>query len=48
MRIVGEITDWVGHRPKLRAMRDGLADLERRGLAVIFNDGSVLIVLGPK
>lgn len=36
VRIVGEITDWVGHSAEqLRAMRDGLADLERRGLAVI-------------
>jgi hypothetical protein len=26
---------WVGHSPEqLQAMRDGLADLERRGLAV--------------
>jgi rifampin ADP-ribosylating transferase len=36
VRIVGEITDWVGHSAEqLQAMRDGLADLERRGLAVI-------------
>lgn len=36
VRIVGEITDWVGHSPEqLQAMRDGLADLERRGLAII-------------
>ncbi|WP_025737963.1 NAD(+)--rifampin ADP-ribosyltransferase [Mycobacterium genavense] len=36
VRIVGEITDWVGHSAEqLRAMRDGLADLKRRGLAVI-------------
>jgi rifampin ADP-ribosylating transferase len=36
VRIVGEITDWVGHSPEqLQGMRDRLADLERRGLAVI-------------
>ncbi|MCV7412220.1 rifampin ADP-ribosyl transferase [Mycobacterium florentinum] len=36
VRIVGEITDWVGHSSEqLQAMRDGLADLKRRGLAVI-------------
>jgi rifampin ADP-ribosylating transferase len=38
VRIVGEITDWVGHSSEqLQAMRDGLADLERRGLAVIYD-----------
>ncbi len=38
VRIVGELTDWVGHSPEqLQAMRDGLADLERRGLAVIYD-----------
>jgi rifampin ADP-ribosylating transferase len=38
VRIVGEITDWVGHPPEqLQAMRDTLADLERRGLAVIYD-----------
>lgn len=38
VRVVGEITDWVGHSPEqLRAMRDGLADLQRRGLAVIYD-----------
>ncbi|CDO89584.1 rifampin ADP-ribosyl transferase [Mycobacterium triplex] len=38
VKIVGEITDWVGHSPdQLQAMRDGLADLERRGLAVIYD-----------
>ena len=36
VRVVGELLDWVGHPPEqLQAMRDGLADLERRGLAVI-------------
>ncbi len=38
VKIVGEITDWVGHSPEqLHAMREGLADLERRGLAVIYD-----------
>jgi rifampin ADP-ribosylating transferase len=38
VRIVGEITDWEGHSPEqLQAMRDGLADLQRRGLAVIYD-----------
>ncbi|HZG98823.1 MAG TPA: NAD(+)--rifampin ADP-ribosyltransferase [Nocardioidaceae bacterium] len=38
VRIVGELLDWVGHSPEqLQAMRDGLADLERRGLAVIYD-----------
>lgn len=36
VRVVGELTTWVGHPPaQLQAMRDGLADLERRGAAVI-------------
>ena len=38
VRIVGEITDWVGHSPEqLQAMQDSLADLKRRGLAVIYD-----------
>lgn len=38
VKVVGEITEWVGHSPaQLQAMRDGLADLERRGLAVIYD-----------
>ena len=38
VRVVGELTDWVGHSAdQLQAMRDGLADLERRGLAVIYD-----------
>lgn len=38
VRVVGEISDWVGHSAdRLQAMRDGLADLERRGLAVIYD-----------
>jgi rifampin ADP-ribosylating transferase len=36
VRIVGELTDWVGHSPEqLDAMRANLADLRRRGLAII-------------
>jgi rifampin ADP-ribosylating transferase len=38
VRIVGEITDWQGHSAEqLQAMHDGLADLRRRGLAVIYD-----------
>jgi len=38
VRIVGELTDWVGHRPEqLQAMRDRLAELRRRGEAVIYD-----------
>jgi rifampin ADP-ribosylating transferase len=36
LRVVGELVDWVGHPPeKLRAMRDGLAALQREGVAQI-------------
>jgi rifampin ADP-ribosylating transferase len=36
VKVIGELADWVGHSPdQLQAMRDGLADLKRRGLAVI-------------
>jgi rifampin ADP-ribosylating transferase len=36
VKIVGELADWVGHTPdQLQAMRAGLADLERRGPAII-------------
>jgi rifampin ADP-ribosylating transferase len=36
VKVVGELTDWVGHPPEqLQAMRAGLADLERTGRAVI-------------
>lgn len=38
VRVVGELVDWVGHPPKqLQAMRDGLAELQRQGLAVIYD-----------
>ena len=38
VRIVSELTDWVGHSPeRLQALRDGLAELERRGEAVIYD-----------
>lgn len=36
VRVVGELTDWVGHTPgQIQTMRDGLAELERKGEAVI-------------
>jgi len=36
VRVVGELEDWVGHpAEQVQAMRDGLADLARRGAAVI-------------
>ena len=36
VRVIGELTDWEGHTAdQQQAMRDGLADLRRRGLAVI-------------
>jgi rifampin ADP-ribosylating transferase len=38
VRIVGELEEWVGHSPEqIQAMKDGLADLRRRGLAVIYD-----------
>ena len=38
VKVVGELEDWVGHPPEqLQAMRDGIADLERRGVAVIYD-----------
>src|SRR3954470_9393747 len=38
LRVVGEVTDWVGHSPeKLQAMRDGLATLRAEGRAVIYD-----------
>ena len=38
VKVVDELRDWVGHSPEqLRSMRDGLADLKRRGLAVIYD-----------
>jgi rifampin ADP-ribosylating transferase len=36
LRVVGELTTWVGHSPdRLHAMRDGLEALKRQGLAQI-------------
>ena len=36
VKVIGELVDWVGHSPEqVQAMREGLAELERRGLAVI-------------
>ena len=38
VRIVGELVDWVGHSSEQsKAMREGLADLKRQGLAVIYD-----------
>jgi rifampin ADP-ribosylating transferase len=38
VRIVGELDDWVGHSPEqIQAMRDGLAELRRRGADVIYD-----------
>ena len=38
VKVVDELYDWVGHSPEqLQTMRDGLADLKRRGLAVIYD-----------
>ena len=38
VRVVGELSDWTGHTPEqLQQMRDGLADLRRRGEAVIYD-----------
>ena len=36
LRVVGEVVDWKGHPAEaLRAMRDHLADLERRGIEAV-------------
>jgi rifampin ADP-ribosylating transferase len=36
LRVVGELTDWVGHpEATLQAMRDGIESLRRRGAAPI-------------
>jgi len=38
VKVIGELIDWVGHSPeRLQAMRDGLAELERNGGAVIYD-----------
>lgn len=38
VRVVGEITDWVGHSAEqIQSMRDGLADLKARGLDVVYD-----------
>ena len=38
VEVVGELEDWVGHSlEQLQVMRDGLADLKRRGVAVIYD-----------
>jgi rifampin ADP-ribosylating transferase len=34
--VIGELADWTGHSTEhLQAMRNGLADLKRRGVAII-------------
>lgn len=36
VEVIDELVDWVGHSSEqVQSMRDGLADLKRRGLAVI-------------
>jgi rifampin ADP-ribosylating transferase len=38
VKVVGELLDWAGHSPdQLQAMRDGLANLKRQGIAVIYD-----------
>lgn len=38
IRIVGELDNWVGHSAEqIQAMKDGLAELRRHGLDVIFD-----------
>ena len=38
VRVVGELTDWTGHTDEqLQTMNDRLADLRRRGAAVIYD-----------
>jgi rifampin ADP-ribosylating transferase len=38
VRIVGELTDWIGHTSEqLQTMHDRLADLARRGLDIIYD-----------
>lgn len=38
VKVVGELTDWVGHSAeRQQAMRDGLAELRRQGNAVIYD-----------
>jgi rifampin ADP-ribosylating transferase len=38
VRIVGELEHWTGHSPdQVQAMKDGLADLKRRGVHVIYD-----------
>ena len=38
VRIIGELEGWVGHAPEqLQARRNGLAELKRRGAALIYD-----------
>lgn len=35
-RVIGEVTEWEGHSPeRLKQMRDGIEELERRGIEAI-------------
>lgn len=36
LRVLGEVTDWIGHTPEqLKTMRDRLAELDRQGVEAI-------------
>ena len=38
VEVAGELLDWIGHSSdQVQAMRDGLAELKRRGLAAIYD-----------
>ncbi|MEO6606390.1 MAG: NAD(+)--rifampin ADP-ribosyltransferase [Aeromicrobium sp.] len=38
VKVVGELENWTGHAPEqLQAMRDGLAELQKQGLSVIYD-----------
>jgi len=38
VKVVGELLDWAGHsHDQLQAMRDGLTNLKRQGIAVIYD-----------
>jgi rifampin ADP-ribosylating transferase len=38
VRIAGELEGWTGHTPEqVQAMKDGLAELKRQGVAVIYD-----------
>lgn len=36
LRIIGEVTDWTGHRPEqIQTMKDHIAELDRQGIRAI-------------